>query len=111
MVQYSKLRRWTDTAARDRTIDRLLGLRAGLRQDVTSNNMANNLLWTRSDGTARVYALDPLGQQTTAPTPLVSGLNGYRAESLAGYDESDGFGLICDHRPPPIPRPDDFDDL
>lgn len=82
-----------------------------LAQDVTSNNMANNLLWTRTDGTAAVYALDGLGQQTTAPTSLVSGLAGYRAESLAGADESDGFPLICDHRPPPIPRPGDFDDL
>jgi hypothetical protein len=82
-----------------------------LAQDVTSNNMANNLLWTRSDGTAAVYALDALGQQTTAPTPLVSGLAGYRAESLAGADESPGFPLICDHRPQPIPRPGDFDDL
>lgn len=82
-----------------------------LAQDVTSNNMANNLLWTRTDGTAAVYALDALGQQTSAPTALVSGLAGYRAESLAGSDESPGFPLVCDHRPPPIPRPGDFDDL
>jgi hypothetical protein len=82
-----------------------------LAQDVTSNNMANNLLWSASNGVAAVYALDALGQQTTAPTPLTSGLTGYRAESLAGYDESTGFGLICDHRPPRIPSPDDFDDL
>src|SRR5262245_8728629 len=74
-----------------------------LAQDATSSQMANNLLWTRSDGTAAVFALDGGGQQTTAPTPLVSGLAGYRAESLAGYDESDGFPLVCDHRPPPIP--------
>lgn len=73
--------------------------------------MANNLLWTRTDGTAAVYALDALGQQTTAPTALVSGLAGYRAESLAGSDESPGFPLVCDHRPPPFPRPGDFDDL
>lgn len=82
-----------------------------LAQDVTSNNMGNNLLWTRTDGTAAAYALDALGQQTTAPTALASGLAGYRAESPAGADESEGFPLICDHRPPPIPRPEDFEDL
>ena len=35
MVQYSSLRAWTDAAARDRTIDRLMALRAGLIKDVT----------------------------------------------------------------------------
>jgi hypothetical protein len=82
-----------------------------LAQDVTSNNMANNLLWTTSNGVAAVFALDGLGQQTTTPTTLTTTLTGYRAESLAGYDESEGFGLICDHRPPRIPSPEDFEDL
>jgi endonuclease/exonuclease/phosphatase family metal-dependent hydrolase len=35
MVQYSSLRAWTDAAARDRTIDRLLALRTGLLKDIT----------------------------------------------------------------------------
>lgn len=38
MVQYSGLRSWKDAKVRDRAIDRLLGLRAGLAQDVTANN-------------------------------------------------------------------------
>ncbi|MDR3471290.1 MAG: endonuclease/exonuclease/phosphatase family protein [Devosia sp.] len=38
MVQYSGMRNWPDAGARDRTIDRLLALRAGLGKDVTSNN-------------------------------------------------------------------------
>ena len=38
MVQYSGLRHWTDVSARDRTIERLLALRAGLAKDVSANN-------------------------------------------------------------------------
>lgn len=38
MVQYSGLRQWSDDAARDRAIDRLISLRAGLAQDVTRRN-------------------------------------------------------------------------
>ncbi len=38
MVMYAGLRRWTDNAKRDRTIERLLQLRAGLAKDITSRN-------------------------------------------------------------------------
>jgi hypothetical protein len=38
MVQYSGLRFWTDAGTRDRAIDRLLALRAGLIKTVTPNN-------------------------------------------------------------------------
>jgi endonuclease/exonuclease/phosphatase family metal-dependent hydrolase len=38
MVQYSELRSWPDAKARDRAIDRLLALRAGLAQDISSRN-------------------------------------------------------------------------
>jgi hypothetical protein len=38
MVQYSGLRFWKDTETRNRTIDRLLALRAGLMKTVTPNN-------------------------------------------------------------------------
>jgi hypothetical protein len=38
MVQYSGIRDWKDKKARDRAIDRLLALRAGLAQDVSSKN-------------------------------------------------------------------------
>ena len=38
MVQYSSLRQWTDAGFRDRAIERLLALRAGLAQDVSSSN-------------------------------------------------------------------------
>jgi endonuclease/exonuclease/phosphatase family metal-dependent hydrolase len=38
MVQYSAMRNWKDTAARDRAIDRLLALRGGLAKTVTPAN-------------------------------------------------------------------------
>lgn len=38
MVQYSSLRFWTDAAARDRAIDRLLALRKGMSEQVSTNN-------------------------------------------------------------------------
>jgi hypothetical protein len=39
MVQYSGLRFWKDAAAKDRAIDRLLALRAGLAQDISPKNV------------------------------------------------------------------------
>jgi endonuclease/exonuclease/phosphatase family metal-dependent hydrolase len=38
MVQYSEIRGWQDNATRERTIDRLIALRAGLAKDVSSRN-------------------------------------------------------------------------
>ena len=38
MVRYSGLRFWKDAGTRDRAIDRLLALRAGLMKTVTPNN-------------------------------------------------------------------------
>jgi hypothetical protein len=38
MVQYSEIRGWQDNARRERTIDRLIALRAGLAKDVSSRN-------------------------------------------------------------------------
>lgn len=74
-----------------------------LAQDTASSQMGNTLLWTRSDGASMVFALDPLGQQTSPATTLTPIAAPYRAVSLGGWDESPGFPLLCDHRPPPIP--------
>lgn len=38
MVQYSEIRGWQDSATRERAIDRLIALRAGLAKDVSSRN-------------------------------------------------------------------------
>jgi hypothetical protein len=38
MVQYSEIRGWQDNATRERTIDRLIALRAGLAKDVPLRN-------------------------------------------------------------------------
>ena len=74
-----------------------------IAQDSRSNQFANTLLWSRADGTAQVFALDPLGEQTSAPTALTPPAATFPAVSLGGWDESPGFTLLCDHRPPPIP--------
>jgi endonuclease/exonuclease/phosphatase family metal-dependent hydrolase len=38
MVHYAGMRAWTDAAARDRAVERLLDLRKGLAQDISSRN-------------------------------------------------------------------------
>ncbi|MBI4922368.1 MAG: endonuclease/exonuclease/phosphatase family protein [Devosia nanyangense] len=79
MVQYSKLRRWTDTGARDRTIDRLLGLRAGLRQDVTSNNKQQSFhlaTWNIRD----------FGGHRLNPGPRLDEALLYIAEVISAFD-------------------------
>jgi hypothetical protein len=79
-----------------------------LAQDTNSSQFANNLVWTTS-GTAKVHALEALGHMD-APAAVLVGPAGYPVVSVAAADESDPEnGLICDHRPPPIPRPGDFE--
>lgn len=74
-----------------------------LAQDTSSNAFANTLLWTKADGTSAVFALDPLGQQTSAPTPLTPTAAAFPAVSLGAADGSPGFPYLCQLTPPPPP--------
>ncbi len=82
-------------------------------QNITSTLVANGLVWTRTDGTAKVFALEPLGEQNTAPTVLNSGLATYSAKSLAAADDGGepGAGLLCDHTGWQQASPTNFSEL
>lgn len=76
-----------------------------MAQDTNSNASGNTLLWTKADGTSAVFALDPLGQQTSAPTPLTPTAAAFPAVSLGAADGSPGFSYLCQLTPPPPPPP------
>jgi len=79
MVQYSGLRRFGDTVTRDRTIDRLLALRAGLARDIslrteqTSFHLAS---WNVRD----------LGSGKLNPSPRTPECFLYIAEIISAFD-------------------------
>ena len=79
MVQYSSMRRWAEAGVRDRTIDRLLGLRAGLRQTVTpSNKLTSFHLAT--------WNLRDFGGHRLNPAPRSPESLFYIAEIISAFD-------------------------
>lgn len=79
MVQYSGLRHWTDTQMRDRTIDRLLSLRAGLSNDVTTRNKQDSFhlaTWNIRD----------FGGHRLNPSPRTDECLIYIAEMISAFD-------------------------
>jgi endonuclease/exonuclease/phosphatase family metal-dependent hydrolase len=79
MVQYSGIKYWTDGAARDRTVDRLLKLRAGLKKEVTPNNKQDSFhlaTWNIRD----------LGSTKLNPQDRFDESFMYLAEIIASFD-------------------------
>ncbi len=79
MVQYSGLRSWDDSAARNRAIDRLLNLRAGLAKTVTPNNKLESFhlaSWNIRD----------FGGHTLNPSPRLPESLLYIAEIISAFD-------------------------
>jgi endonuclease/exonuclease/phosphatase family metal-dependent hydrolase len=79
MVQYSGLRRWPDATARDRAIDRLHALRAGIAKDVSSNNKQESFhlaSWNIRD----------FGSQKLNPSPRLEESFFYIAEVISAFD-------------------------
>lgn len=79
MVMYSGLRRWQDAAARDRTIDRLLGLRAGLAKEITTRNKQDSFhlaTWNIRD----------FGGTRLNPSPRTPECLLYIAEVISAFD-------------------------
>lgn len=79
MVQYSGLRLWGDTAARERAIDRLLALRAGIAKDVSSNSKLDSFhlaTWNIRD-----FGGHRLNPQPRMPEALL-----YIAEMISAFD-------------------------
>lgn len=79
MVQYSGLRNFADNATRDRTIDRLLALRAGLARDVS----------TRTEQTSFHLAswnIRDLGSGKLNPSPRSAECFLYIAEIISAFD-------------------------
>jgi endonuclease/exonuclease/phosphatase family metal-dependent hydrolase len=79
MVQYSGLRFWKDAEIRDRTIDRLLALRAGLAKDVSPNNKQNSFhlaSWNIRD----------FGGHRLNPSPRLPESLLYIAEVISAFD-------------------------
>ena len=79
MVQYSGLRFWKDVGARDRAIDRLLALRAGLVKDVTPNNKQDSFhlaTWNIRD----------FGGHRLNPSPRLPESLLYIAEVISSFD-------------------------
>lgn len=79
MVQYSGLRAWKDTRARDRAIDRLLALRAGLAKDVAPNNKRESFLL--ASWNIRDFGGHRLNPQPRLPETLL-----YIAEVISAFD-------------------------
>jgi endonuclease/exonuclease/phosphatase family metal-dependent hydrolase len=79
MVHYSGLRSWKDSKGRDRTIDRLLALRAGISKDVTPRNKQDSFhlaTWNIRDfGGARLN-----------PSPRTPECLLYIAEIISAFD-------------------------
>jgi endonuclease/exonuclease/phosphatase family metal-dependent hydrolase len=79
MVQYSKLRRFTDDTARDRTIDRLLALRAGIANKVSTRNKQDSFhlaSWNIRD----------FGGHRLNPSPRLPESLLYIAEIISAFD-------------------------
>ncbi len=79
MVQYSGLRSWTDTKTRDRAINRLLALRAGLAQDVSTKSKQQSFhlaSWNIRD----------FGGHRLNPSPRLSESLLYIAEVISAFD-------------------------
>ena len=79
MVQYSSMRRWPDATVRDRTIERLVGLRAGLRQAVTPSNKLSSFhlaTWNIRD----------FGGHRLNPAPRSPEALFYIAEVISAFD-------------------------
>ena len=79
MVQYSGLRFWKDATARERAIDRLLALRAGLATEVSSNNKQESFhlaTWNIRD----------LGSPKLNPSPRFPESLLYIAEVISAFD-------------------------
>lgn len=79
MVQYSGIRRVTDTATRDRTIDRLLALRAGIAAKITPRNKQDTFhlaTWNIRD----------LGGSRLNPSPRLPESLLYIAEIISAFD-------------------------
>ena len=79
MVQYSGLRFCKDAEIRNRTIDRLLALRAGLAKDVSANNKQDSFhlaTWNIRD----------FGGRRLNPSPRLSEALLYIAEVISAFD-------------------------
>lgn len=79
MVQYAGLRSWGDAAARERAIDRLLALRAGLAQNVSPNTKQQSFhlaSWNIRD----------LGGHRLNPRPRLPESLLYIAEIISAFD-------------------------
>ncbi len=79
MVQYSGLRFWKDAAAKDRAIDRLLALRAGLSKQVTPNSKQDSFhlaTWNIRD----------FGGHRLNPSPRLPESLLYIAEVISAFD-------------------------
>jgi len=79
MVQYSGLRYWKDNKARNRAIDRLLALRAGMAHDVTPKNKQESFhlaTWNVRD----------FGGHRLNPSPRLDESLLYIAEVISAFD-------------------------
>ncbi|MEF3366754.1 endonuclease/exonuclease/phosphatase family protein [Methylocystis sp. 9N] len=79
MVQYSGLRFWKDVAARDRTIDRLLALRAGLTQQIIASNKQTSVLLA-------TWNIRDFGGHRLNPGPRLDESLLYIAEIISAFD-------------------------
>ncbi|MDQ8729733.1 endonuclease/exonuclease/phosphatase family protein [Bradyrhizobium sp. LHD-71] len=79
MVQYSGLRFWKDAGARDRTIDRLLALRAGLVKTITPNNK-------RDSFHLATWNIRDFGGHRLNPSPRLPESLLYIAEVISAFD-------------------------
>ena len=79
MVQYSGIRSWPDAKTRDRAIDRLLALRAGLAKDVTPNNKRES--FHLASWNIRDFGGHRLNPQPRLPESLL-----YIAETISAFD-------------------------
>ncbi|WP_174873161.1 endonuclease/exonuclease/phosphatase family protein [Enterovirga aerilata] len=79
MVQYSSIKSWTDAPARDRTIDRLLALRAGLDAHVTAKTK-------QSSFHLATWNIRDLGSNKFNPSPRTPEAFLYIAEIISAFD-------------------------
>lgn len=79
MVQYSGLRDFKDSGTRDRTIDRLLALRAGIARDIAAD---------RKDGSFRLasWNIRDFGGHRLNPSPRLPESLLYIAEVISAFD-------------------------
>ena len=79
MVQYSSLRFWTDAAARDRAIDRLLAVRAGLAEDITTKTKDESFRLA-------TWNIRDFGGHKLNPSPRLPESLMYIAEVISAFD-------------------------